>query len=71
MVRHYPQQGHNGKAGEDVEPRTSALRSIDCAWSRPFRGPSHSERDRECEGATRDETLLAPEQKKQLNFPAT
>jgi len=25
----------------------------------------------ECEGATRDETLLAPEQRKQLNFPDT
>jgi hypothetical protein len=29
------------------------------------------ESDRECEGATRDETLLAPEQRKQLNFPQT
>ena len=72
MVRHHAQQGHNGKAGGGVEPLTKCLEVYRLRREEPIpRLIPLRERDRECEGAPRDETLLVPEQRKQLNFPET
>jgi len=72
MVRHHAQQGHKGKGGGDVEPLTKRLEVYRLRREEPIsRLIPLRERDRECGGATRDEPLLVPEQRKQLNFPAT